>query len=200
MLIAAILNLGIGIYTIYLVAKGFFNDQKKLDWAKGWKSMRYFTTLSNVFSAILCLIAGIVEIAGGQPGNGLLLVKYVSCVSVMVTFVTVMAFLGPIYGYKSQLSGAGMWVHLFGPLLALIVFAFLEKGMKISTGQALLGLLPTIIYGTFYLYMVIIRTEARGGFEDFYAFNRGGKWPISFGAMVVGTGVLCVLVTVLHNL
>ncbi|MBO4887080.1 MAG: hypothetical protein J5589_02045 [Firmicutes bacterium] len=200
MLIAAILNLGIGIYTIYLVAKGFFNEQKKLDWAKGWKSLRYFTTLSNVFSAILCLVAGIIEIAGGYPGDGLMLVKYMSAVSVMVTFTTVMVFLGPIYGYKSQLSGAGMWVHLFGPLLAMAVFCFLEKTPELGWGQALLGLIPTIVYGSFYLYMVIIRTEKNGGWEDFYAFNRGGKWPISFGAMVVGTGVLCVLVTVLHNL
>ena len=200
MLLAAILNLGIGIYTIFLVARGFFGEDHKIDWAKGGKSMRFFTTLSNVFSAILCLIVGLIEVFGGKTGDGLMLVKYVSCVSVMVTFVTVMVFLGPIYGYKSQLAGAGMWVHLFGPVLALIVFAFLEKGLKISFGQALLGLLPTLIYGAFYLYMVVVRTEKNSGWEDFYAFNRSGKWPISFGAMVVGTGVLCALVTFLHNL
>ena len=200
MLVTSILNIGIGIYTFYLVIKGFFDDKKQLNWKKGWKSMRFFTTLSNIFSAILCLIAGIIEIGGGYPGDGLMLVKFMSAVSVMVTFTTVMAFLGPIYGYKSQLAGAGMWVHLFGPLLAMVVFCFLEKTPALSWGQAFLGLVPTIVYGCFYLYMVVIRTENNGGWEDFYCFNRGGKWPISYGAMVAGTAVLSVLLTFLHNL
>ena len=86
MLLAAILNLGIGIYTIFLVARGFFGEDHKIDWAKGGKSMRFFTTLSNVFSAILCLIVGLIEVFGGKAEGALMLVKYISCVSVMVTF------------------------------------------------------------------------------------------------------------------
>ena len=29
--------------------------------------------------------------------------------------------------------------------------------------------------------------------EDFYGFNKGGKWPLAYAGMVAGTIVICVL-------
>lgn len=172
-----------------------------------WKAQkRYFTTLSNLFSALVALLLMALEIGLMAKGGGMadlprwaVVLKYVATVSVAVTFLTVMVFLGPIYGYKSQLEGTGAWVHAAGPILAILVFGLLEKGIRLSAGEALLGLLPTLIYGIYYLYMVIVKTEKKGGWEDFYAFNRGGKWPISFSAMVLGTGLICLLLSLLHN-
>ena len=167
---------------------------------------RYFTTLSNIFSALASLVLMVVEIVILSRDGSMadlpmwaVLLKYTATVSVTVTFLTVMAFLGPIYTYKSQLSGSGAWVHLAGPVLAVIAFGLLEKGMKLSFLQACLGMLPTLLYGVVYLYQVVARGQEKGGWEDFYSFNRGGKWPIAFSAMVLGTALICVLLTLLHN-
>lgn len=172
-----------------------------------WKAQkRYFTTLSNIFSAVVSVVLLIIEIVLLAGGKGIadlpawaVVLKYVATVSVTVTFLTVMAFLGPIYGYKSQLGGTGAWVHAAGPLLAVIAIGFLEKGYALSFWEGFLGMIPTVIYGIVYLYMVVEKGEKNGGWEDFYSFNRGGKWPISFSAMMFGTAVICVLLTLLHN-
>ena len=42
-----------------------------------------------------------------------------------------------------------------------------------------------LLYGLFYLYKIMYAPEEKR-WEDFYTFNRGGKWPISFAAMLLG--------------
>ena len=49
------------------------------------------------------------------------------------------------------------------------------------------------LYGLLYLNKVVSRKE----WDDFYGFNRDGKWPLSFAAMLIGTALLCLLLSVL---
>ena len=58
------------------------------------------------------------------------------------------------------------------------------------------GLLPVLLYGTLYLYKVV-RVER---WEDFYSFNKSGKWPLSFGGMVLGAFLTCLLLRLLYTL
>ena len=57
---------------------------------------------------------------------------------------------------------------------------------------ALTGVVPVLLYGAVYLYKVVYAPEERR-WEDFYGFNKGGKWLISLSAMIVGTLVVCVV-------
>ena len=129
---------------------------------------------------------------GGLP-HGVWLLKYLGTASVTVTFLTVMVFLGPTMGYKSQLEGWSFYLHVIGPLLAIISFCFLERIWPLSCVVALLGLLPVLLYGILYLYKVVITKQ----WEDFYGFNKNGKWKISFSAMVIGTFLVCILLWLL---
>jgi hypothetical protein len=36
--------------------------------------------------------------------------------------------------------------------------------------------------------------------EDFYGFNRDGKWPVAYALMVAGTAVICVVFYMVLNL
>ena len=65
--------------------------------------------------------------------------------------------------------------------------------MPITPLRSLLGLLPVLLYGLLYLNKVVSRKE----WDDFYGFNRDGKWPLSFAAMLIGTALLCLLLSVL---
>ena len=50
-------------------------------------------------------------------------------------------------------------------------------------------MLPVLLYGLLYLRRVVFQQR----WEDFYGFNRGGKWPLSFAAMLLGAVLLCLL-------
>ena len=56
----------------------------------------------------------------------------------------------------------------------------------------LLGTLPVLLYGIYYLYRVVYAPQEKR-WEDFYTFNRGGKWPIAFAAMVIAAFVISVV-------
>jgi len=56
--------------------------------------------------------------------------------------------------------------------------------------------IPVILYGFVYLYEVVMI----GRWDDFYGYNKNGKWPVSMAAMFVGGFLVCVMVRVLFNL
>ena len=73
--------------------------------------------------------------------------------------------------------------------MALVSFGMLEKrGMTFA--QSLWGLLPVVLYGPLYLYKIRFAPEGKR-WEDFYGFNRTGRWPVSFAAMLAGTFLIC---------
>ncbi len=166
--------------------------------------LRYFTSLSNIYcgiaGAILVLFRAL-ELAGAiaRIPLWLLLVKYSATAAVTVTFLTVMFFLGPVVvGYKPLLTKTGLWTHLLNPVLAVVSLLIWDKpegGFWI----VLFGLLPVVLYGVVYLYKVVLVPKRKGpeaGWEDFYGFNHGGKWPLSFSAMMVGGFLVSLLLWV----
>ncbi len=149
--------------------------------------LRYFTVLSNLFCAAASLAAAAAWLLGAVPET-LLLVKFVSTVSVTVTLLTVLVFLGPTIGYKLMFSGPDLFLHLFCPLLALAAFFIWDRPLM-AAGTALLGVLPVLLYGIVYLSRVVFSKR----WEDFYGFNKDGKLLLSFSAMLAGSAVISLL-------
>ena len=48
-----------------------------------------------------------------------------------------------------------------------------------------------LLYGLLYLYKVLYAPEEKR-WDDFYTFNREGKWPVSFAAMLLGAFLISV--------
>lgn len=155
----------------------------------GLKAFRFFTVLSNVFCAVAALTMAASQ-AGGSVPPAVFLLKYLGTASVTVTLLTVFLFLGPsMGGYGELLKGDNLYMHLIGPLLAILSFCLLER-REMSFAAALTGVLPVLLYGMLYLYKVVFAPED-GRWEDFYGFNKGGRWPVSFSAMVAGAFAVC---------
>ncbi len=199
MTIDILLNLMIFVITAILVT-GFFRKDGKWAPERGKVAFRFFTCQSNVLcagSALLMVIAGL----SGDVQEWIWILKYIGTAAVSVTMLTVFLFLAPSVGkdwVKVLLKGRDFFLHLLTPVVALISFCVFEKrGMSI--GQCLWGMLPVVLYGPIYLYKVICAPE-RKRWEDFYGFNKSGKWPISFAAMMVGTFLLCIGLMGLQNL
>lgn len=188
-----IINAVIFAATVALVASCFRRDGR---WQprEGLHAFRYFTVLSNVLCALSALVMMIARLRG-QVSGGVMLLKYLGTASVTVTMLTVLLFLGPTMGYAQLLAGRDAYMHLIGPLLAIASFCFLEK-RGLTFPAALTGLAPVVLYGAVYLYKVVYAPEGKR-WEDFYGFNRGGRWPLAFTCMLAGTAVVCVVLWVL---
>lgn len=184
-------NLFIFIVTAFFTF-GFFRKDGAWDLARGKNAFRYFTVQSNVLCAFSALFMCVFP-----EQYGIWLLKYVGTAAVTVTLATVFLFLGPTMGYKNLLKGSDFFMHLATPLVAIASFCFPEKrGMTFQ--EAMLGTLPVILYGAYYAYK-ILKAPPEKAWEDFYGFNRGGKWPIAMAAMFVGTVAVCILLMVLQN-
>ena len=151
---------------------------------------------SNAF----CAVAALLFVVSGGAGWAWIL-KYVGTAAVIVTMVTVFVFLAPTSegGLWPLLKDFNFFMHFLTPVLAIVSFsAFEKRGMDFGT--AMLGVLPVLFYGIWYLYKAVFDQREEKKWDDFYGFNRGGKWKIAFAAMLVGAFLISLGLWALQNL
>ena len=195
-----ILNLAIFLATLIIVA-GIPRKDGKREPGRLRNAFRFYTCQSNALCAVTALIMAVFRLSGAVPQAAWIL-KYTGTAAVTVTMLTVFLFLAPSVGkdwYGVLLKGSGnLFMHLLTPLLALVSFcAFEKQGMTFP--QCLWGLLPVVLYGPLYLYKIRFAPEEKR-WEDFYGFNKGGKWPVMFTVMLAGTFLICLGIMALQNL
>ena len=106
-------------------------------------------------------------------------IKYIAAVSVSVTFIVVMVFLGPLFGYAAMFYGVSFWLHGVVPLCAIFEFLFCNR-TKFSQKDSLLAALPMMIYGLFYVGNILINGVGEWPHSnDWYGFMSWG-YPIGF--------------------
>ena len=185
------LNALIFTMTLILTVR-FFRKDGSFRFSNGAAAFRYFTVLSNVFCAAAALLMCL-----SPSSSWAWILKYIGTAAVTVTMLTVFLFLGPNLGYKELLTGTDLYMHLVTPLLAILSFSCYEKrGMTVGT--TMLGVLPVLFYSILYLYKVLYAPGTRR-WEDFYGFNKGGKWPISLALMLTGSFAVCIGFMILQN-
>ena len=189
-----ILNAAIFAITLFLTVRCFRKDG---NWNAGHGRylLCFFTMQSNILCAVSALLICIFP--DSMP---VWLLKYIGTAAVTVTLLTVFLYLAPSMGkggLYELLKGSGFFLHFLTPVMALVSFCIFEKrGM--SFAQALLGLLPLVYYGPLYLYKIRWAPEGKA-WKDFYGFNKTGKWPVSFAAMLLGTFLICMALMAIQN-
>ena len=193
------LNTLIALLTLLIVVSFFRKDGQWVP-ERGKFALRFFTTLSNILCAAACLLTALAMNAGGVP-EWIWTLKYIGTAAVTVTMLTVLLFLAPSFGkgaLKVLLSGTDLFMHLITPLLSLVSFCVFERrGMTFC--ESMWGLLPVLLYGPLYLYKILFAPPEKR-WDDFYGFNKQGKWPVAFAAMVAGTFAICMGIRALQNL
>lgn len=194
-----ILNILIFGITLVLVVRFFRKDGK---WApeRGRFAFRFFTCQSNVLCAAAALLAAVSGAAGSLP-RWVWVLKYMGTAAVTVTMLTVFLFLWPSLGkggLKKLLSGFDLYMHLITPLMAIVSFCVFER-QAMSFAQSLWGMVPVIVYGQHYLYRILYAPEDKR-WDDYYGFNKQGKWPVAFGIMMAGAFALCLVFMKVQNL
>ncbi len=156
----------------------------------GLKSLKYFTVLSNLFSGLTSFVFVVFFLMGKAPPYWLLVAKLASATSVMLTFFTVLLFLGPTMGWANMYKSGNLWMHLVLPLLAAIDCCTYAPMRSLPLSSTFVALVPVILYGIVYIARVVILGTVRDGKTiDFYGFARGGvqSLPLITGVMLVGT-------------
>ena len=152
--------------------------------ATGLRSLKYFTVLSNLLVGFASAYY-VYAYKTRKITHTLLRLKYVAMIGVMVTFLVVLVFLGPLLGYPMMYVGANLWMHLLIPLLALWEFLFLEQEEYNGT-DTLYTLIPLLLYGVGYLSNIIMNGTGVHHSNDWYHFF---SWGIPVGILI-----LCVIV------
>lgn len=208
--ISMYLNIIIFLLTCYAIGQYFTVGGSANMMVGGWMCLRFFTNLSNIFVAIASLIVIYFNIYNVKKGTNTLprwafILKFTATVSVTLTFLTVVFFLGPtsvisnkamtgtfdISAYFRFFEGPTFFLHFLTPILAMVSFIFFEAcDGEFKKSDALWGLVPTIAYSIVYFYEVVIVGVQNGGWYDFYGFTFGGNnkmIPISMVGMYLAT-------------
>ena len=168
---------------VALLMMFFWRYGKLLD--NGWQGFKYFTVLSNVFGGGTALGWLLLTACGvkGKAVSVMELLKYSAAVCLGLTFLTVVVFLGPIYGYISMFVSANFFFHLMTPIAAMVDFV-LMSGRKISRKDCVMAMTPMFLYASFYLIYNLIMGRGEDPFQyDWYGFLLWG-WTVGVVILV----------------
>ena len=109
--------------------------------------------------------------------------------AVALTFLVSLFILAPVKGFVLIFTGSRFFLHGVCPILNILAFCMFITSHKVSVKQTFFSLIPVAIYAILYFVMVVVITEARGGWSDFYGFaTRIPFWipallilPLTFG-------------------
>ncbi len=167
----------------------------------GIGSMKYFTVLSNLFEGVASVIWLISTYKNGKAGIKVECLKYIAAAAVGLTCVTVLVFLGPLYGYLAMFVGGNLFMHLLTPVIAIAEMIFLSDTAFTSKDNRLVVLSP-LIYGVFYLGNNLINGIGEWpDTNDWYQFLAWG-YPVGiliFAVICVVTWLLGLAMRKLHR-
>ncbi len=150
--------------------------------SNGLPSLKWFTVLSNLLNGVVSFLYGIWLLQKAEITVSKKIWKLVSTSAVGLTFLTVMAFLGPMYGYGSMFRGSNFWFHLILPVCSIFSFVILEHGTKLSFSHTLFAPLCPAVYASGYLLNIFINGIGEWPeSNDFYGFL---TWGNRIGAVI----------------
>ncbi len=139
----------------------------------GFASLRYYTTLSNIFAGLVSAltILYLLRNTGELLPSWLGFLKNASAVSVGLTFFVVLFFLGPRHGYGPLFKGELFCLHAAGPILTIVSFLISRSFPPLRSGASFSAVLPTLLYGTGYAANILKNGLGEGeNTNDWYGF------------------------------
>ena len=172
-----------GTVIMFTIGSGALTD-------KGITVFKFFTFQSNVFMGIVALIYAIFQlliIKGKKDklSHVLLVFNHVGVTAVALTFVIVVAFLAPGYGFDKMYNNANLFFHALVPLVAMINFMFFEKEASIKFKETVYSVIPSLLYGIVY-FIIVASLNGYGDINiDFYMFGARGPLVGAFNFLAV---------------
>ena len=140
---------------------------------------KYFTFQSNVYMGIVAFIYAYYQflILKGKKDNiphVLNVFYHVGVTAVGLTFLVVILFLAPGYGFDKMYNYANLFFHALLPVVAMINYMFLNKECHFKFIHTLFSAIPSFLYGIVY-FIVVASLNGYGDIKiDFYLFGKDG--------------------------
>ncbi len=181
--ILTVYNILIVLFVLYAWLRMFFDPEESRLSSKGFTNLKYFTTLSNIFAGAVAA-AWLVRCARKKDTEALSLWKYISTCAVGLTFLVVLCFLGPLYGFGTMYVRSNFFFHMLVPLMAIAEFIIFNH-RKMSAKDNLMVIIPPLLYGTVYMINTLVN-GVRG--NDIYGFL---NWGYPVGILIFA--VICLV-------
>ena len=140
----------------------------------GQKSFRMFTILANMLMGVTAAMCIPFAVDGMRYRNyhlprWVINLMYVGTNGVALTFLIAVTVLSPTTSYyRMMLYSNNILFHTICPIMAIVLFLFINSDHKISIKASILSVLPVVIYALVYLIMVFAIGEESGGWRDHY--------------------------------
>jgi len=182
--------------------------QERGEFFSGWGYFTMFTTDSNVvagFIAVFTFAFALCRLCGwqGEIPKWAVVLMLSGSTAVMLTFITVVVFLGPVFALSMGMnffymfSNEVFFLHFANPVAAAFALIFLVQPHRLTAKDCLVGVIPTFLYSLVYASNVIA-----GSWKDFYNFTLGGhlEWtPIILAVMYGGSYLIAFVLAKCHN-
>ena len=151
---------------------------------------KYFTFQSNVFMGVVAFIYALFQLLillnkKDKLPHVLLVFNHVGVTAVGLTFLVVIFFLAPGYGFNLMYKGANLFFHGIVPVVAMINFMFIEKECALKFSDTPFSIIPSFLYGIVY-FIVVVANNAYGDINiDFYMFGKDGPLIGAFNFLAV---------------
>ena len=151
---------------------------------------KYFTFQSNVFMGVVAFIYAwyqLLILLGKKDKlpHVLLVFNHVGTTAVGLTFLVVIMFLAPGYGFHLMYRGANLFFHGIVPVVSMLGFMFIHKECNITFKETIFSVIPSLLYGIVY-FIVVASTNGYGDINiDFYMFGANGPLIGAFNFLVV---------------
>ena len=157
----------------------------------------FYTELSNLFAMGVCLAVALCQLrallAGGEMPAWARTLKYMVTCCLMLTFLTVVFVLAPMYGpdghYVMLLTSSMLYNHFLNPVAAFLSFVLLERAPALPRRAVGCAMIPTLVYGGIMLAANVAKVY-KGPYPFFYVYEQplwaSGMWMV----VILGGAVL----------
>lgn len=175
----------------------------------GWKSYHMFTILANMLMGIAAAMCIPFAVEGIRYHNYHLPrwyanLMYMGTFCVALTFLIAVTVLSPAAGfYRMMIYSNNILFHTICPLLAIVLFLFINSDHRIGFRSSVMSILPVILYAAVYIVMVFVIGEENGGWRDHYQVGRIMEYiplPVIVLILIAICLILSNILRVVHNL
>ena len=160
----------------------------------GIRTFCMFTVNSNILAAVTAFAVIPYAVDGIRKKeyilpNWVVVFMMTGTTAVALTFLVSLFILSPVKGFVLIFTGSRFFLHGVCPILTILAFCLFITSHKVKIKETFFSLIPVAIYAIIYFIMVVVITEANGGWSDFYGFaTRIPFWipaililPLTFG-------------------
>lgn len=175
----------------------------------GWKSYHMFTILANMLmgtAAAMCIPFAVdgIRYHNYHLPRWYVNLMYMGTFCVALTFLIALTVLSPATSfYRMMIYSNNILFHTICPLLAIVLFLFINSDHRIGFKSSIIAILPVVLYGFFYIFMVFVIGQENGGWRDHYQLGRIMEYlplPAIVLAVIAISLVVSNILRVAHNI